>query len=103
MALSVTLGLEGPMSINARLAFTFLASMLLIPQAWSQQQTDQAIQPGDSRIYLDVVVTPKSGPPVSGLQQQDFTILDNKVRQPIASFHALGGSDAPVEGVLVVD
>ena len=92
------------MSIDARLAFTFLASMLLIPQAWSQQQTSQAIQPGDSRIYLDAVVTPKSGsPPVSGLQQQDFTILDNKVRQPITSFHAFGGSDAPVEVILVVD
>jgi len=91
------------MSINARIACIFLASMLLIPQAWSQQQPSQAIQPGDSRIYLDVVVTPKSGPPVSGLQQQDFKILDNKVPQPIASFQAFSGSNAPVEVILVVD
>jgi hypothetical protein len=34
-------------------------------------------------ICLDVVVTPKSGPPVSSLQQQDFIVLDNKVPQTI--------------------
>jgi VWFA-related protein len=54
-------------------------------------------------INLDVVVTPKSGPPVSGLQQQDFTILDNKVPQTITSFRAVRGREAPIEVVLVVD
>ncbi len=28
-------------------------------------------------IRLDVVVTDKSGTPVSGLKQEDFTLLDN--------------------------
>jgi VWFA-related protein len=54
-------------------------------------------------INLDVVVTPKSGPPVSGLQQQDFTVFDNKVPQSISSFRAVRGREAPVEFVLVVD
>ena len=54
-------------------------------------------------MYLDVVVTQKSGPPVSGLQQQDFKLLDNKAPQAITSFEALGGSRAPIEIILVVD
>jgi VWFA-related protein len=49
------------------------------------------------------VVTAKSGPPVSGLQQKDFTLLDNKSPREITSFLAVGGSQAPVEVILVVD
>jgi VWFA-related protein len=54
-------------------------------------------------IHLDVVVTPKSGPPVTGLQQQDFTVLDNKKERPINSFRAIRGPDADVQIVLVID
>jgi hypothetical protein len=45
---------------------------------------------GDSgrRITLDVVVTDKSGNPVPGLQQQDFTVLDDEQPQKILSFSA---------------
>jgi VWFA-related protein len=60
-------------------------------------------QPGNNKIYLDVVVTPKSGVPVRGLQQQDFTLLDNKAPQPIASFQALEGGTTPAEIIIVVD
>jgi VWFA-related protein len=52
---------------------------------------------------LDVVVTPKSGPPVADLQQQDFTILDNKTPRHITSFHAFGGSQAPIHVFIVLD
>jgi VWFA-related protein len=63
------------------------------------------------QITLDVVVTDKSGKPVSGLQQQDFTLLDNKQPQKILSFQAIQKGDAvkgtntdpPVEVVLLVD
>ncbi len=48
-------------------------------------------------LPLDVVVTPRSGPPVADLQQQDFTVLDNKTPRHIKSFHAFGGSQAPVQ------
>jgi VWFA-related protein len=54
-------------------------------------------------MVLDVVVIPKVGAPVSGLQQQDFTILDNKNPQKITSFAALGGPQAPVEVVVLID
>ena len=58
---------------------------------------------GDDRIYLDVVVTPKSGEPVSGLQQQDFTVMDNKAPVAISSFRAVEGAQAQEEVVVVVD
>jgi VWFA-related protein len=54
-------------------------------------------------MVLDVVVTPKSGAPVSGLRQQDFTILDDKNPQTITNFAALGGPQAPIEVVVLVD
>ena len=61
----------------------------------------------DHRMTLDVVVTDKSGRPVPGLKQQDFTLLDNKQPQKIVSFHAVEGGattpDPPVEVILLVD
>jgi VWFA-related protein len=58
-------------------------------------------------MTLDVVVTDKSGRPFPGLQQQDFTLLDNKQPQKIMSFHAVEGgtatADPPVEVILLVD
>ncbi|HEY2545585.1 MAG TPA: VWA domain-containing protein, partial [Candidatus Acidoferrum sp.] len=60
-------------------------------------------EPGTGGITLDVVVTPKSGAPVSGLQQQDFTLLDNKAVETITSFKAVDGRQAPIEVILVVD
>lgn len=59
--------------------------------------------PGNDRVVLDVVVTPKSGPPVAGLQQQDFTITDNKNTRPIDSFQAVSGDQSSLSGFLVVD
>ena len=56
-----------------------------------------------SRIYLDVVVTPKSGPPVANLQQQDFIIFDNKTQQHVTSFQAFSGSQDPIHVILVID
>ena len=76
---------------------------LLYTAVLSAQQATSPPHPAGTRIYLDVVVTPKSGPPVAGLQQQDFTVLDNKVRQPITTFHASGGSQSPIEVILLVD
>jgi VWFA-related protein len=61
----------------------------------------------DRHMTLDVVVTDKSGTPVPGLQQQDFTIEDNKQPQSILSFRAVDGTvaapDPPIEVILVID
>jgi VWFA-related protein len=53
-------------------------------------------------IDLNVVVHRKSGPPIGGLTQNDFTVLDNQVPQTIASFRALDSAQ-PAHVILVVD
>lgn len=60
---------------------------------------------GPRPVTLNVVVTDKSGKPVSGLQEQDFTVLDNKRPQKLSSFRAVEGSaaDIPVKLILVID
>jgi VWFA-related protein len=87
--------------------FGVLLSILLCSVAGFAQQT-AAVQPAGAvsaptRISLDVVVMPKGGKPVADLTQQDFTVLDNKVAQPITSFRAVVGSGAPVEVIVVID
>jgi len=90
------------MLINARCCL-FLLVPLLYTAAASAQQHSPLTQPGAGRVFLDVVVTPKSGPPVSGLQRQDFTLLDNKVPQTITSFQFVDGRQAPIDIILLID
>jgi VWFA-related protein len=61
-------------------------------------------------IKLDVLVTDAAGHPVPGLEQQDFTVLDDKKPREIRSFQAVDGSagkvaagDPPVEVILLID
>jgi VWFA-related protein len=60
---------------------------------------------GPRPVTLDVVVTDKAGKPVSGLLEQDFTVLDNKRPQKLSSFRAVEGAaaDLPVKLILVID
>jgi VWFA-related protein len=66
-----------------------------------------AADSADGLIKLDVVVTDKSGKPVSGLEGKDFTLLDNGEPNKILSFQAFDGisakPDPPVEVILVID
>jgi len=94
--------------LNPIKLITFLAFVLPTAGIGAQQTVTPAspvalAQQKTGRIFLDVVVIPKTGEPMGGLQQQDFTILDNKVARPITSFHAVGPSEVPSEVVLVVD
>ena len=61
----------------------------------------------DRRITLDIVVTDRSRNPVPGLQQQDFTLLDNKKPQTIFSFRATDetrqAADPPLQAIVLVD
>ncbi len=90
------------MLTNARVGSFLLVSLLCATSVPAQQSSSPA-GPDSRKITLDVVVSPKSGPPVSGLQQQDFTILDNKSPQTITSFGAVTGRQAPIEVTLVID
>ncbi|HEV2399957.1 MAG TPA: VWA domain-containing protein [Candidatus Sulfotelmatobacter sp.] len=78
-------------------ALIFLLSPSLVAQQTAKVPVDNNV------IHLDVVVTPRSGPPVRGLEEKDFTVLDNKVPVKITSFQALRGRDAPVKILIVID
>lgn len=88
---------------KARLSHIRFVTLLSFAAAAFAQQSAPPAQPTSNQIVLDVVVTPKSGPPVADLQQQDFTLLDNKSPQPITSFKAVPGREAPAEVIIVID
>jgi VWFA-related protein len=90
------------MFMHTRPGFVLVVSLLGATAALCQQASPPT-RPVNDMIYLDVVVTPKSGPPVSGLQQQDFTVLDNKNPVTLNSFQGIRGREAPIEVVLVID
>lgn len=90
------------MFVHKRLSLSFLV-LLVCTGVASAQQESPPVQNKESRIYLDVVVSAKDGPPVTGLQQQDFTVLDNDVPRSITSFRALTRDQNPLKVILVVD
>lgn len=86
----------------------------LLSAAWGQKMPQTQLKarppalppPGgtDQQITMDVQVTERSGVPVRGLQQQDFTLLDDREPRTILSFHEVNSKeDLPVQIILVVD
>jgi VWFA-related protein len=85
------------------------------PQVSQPGSMPQAAQPADSSvlhvrtgpptrtIHLDVVVTSKPGQPVVGLEQKDFTVMDDKTPREITSFEAVDERKQPVAAILVID
>ena len=65
----------------------------------------EAMRKLDRRVLLNVEVTDPSGKPVSGLTEQDFTILDQNSPQSISSFQMVAGNSASGRAhiVLVID
>jgi VWFA-related protein len=61
----------------------------------------------EGRIKLDVMVTDKSGKPVTGLDLKDFTLLEDNQPGKILSFHAIAPTaqpaGPPVQVILVID
>jgi VWFA-related protein len=97
--------------MGTRCVHCICLACFLVLCGFAQQSAPLAA--ADRHITLDVLVTDKAGKPVSGLEQQDFTLLDNKQPQKILSFQAVhkgdaaqgaaANSDPPVEVVLLVD
>lgn len=94
------------MSISGR-SGVLLPVLLCLTTGFAQQSAPtnpvEPVEQSSGAISVEVVVAPKNGPPVAGLTEQDFTVFDNKAPQKISSFRALGGSEAPVEVILVID
>jgi hypothetical protein len=79
-----------------------------VPRA---QEPSHSLSPAwdaaEGLLKLDVVVTDKSGKPISGLGAADFTVLDNGQAEKILSFQGFDGvaakPDPPVEIILLID
>lgn len=76
------------------------------------QQTPAAAPAPDSnsgarQITIDVVVSGKNGKPVSGLEKQDFTLLNDKHLVDITSFQqssdTVSSPSPPVQAIFVLD
>lgn len=72
--------------------FALLLVALLPYTAPVHAQEKAPAETASAKMYLDVVVTPRTGAPVADLQQQDFSIFDNKAPQSMTSFRAAGGA-----------
>jgi VWFA-related protein len=84
---------------------------LSLPALAAAQQSRAPATPvpdaAEGRIKLDMVVTDKTGKPAYGLEQKDFTLLDNNHPAKILSFQAFDGTvqkaDPPTEVILLLD
>jgi VWFA-related protein len=79
----------------------FIAFLLL---GWAgaaaaqQTETPPVFSRDIELVKVDVVVSDKSGNPVTGLKQEDFTVLDQGQPQAINSFEVVNVRDQPVGG-----
>ena len=89
-------------STHLRCGLLLCASFVCTAMLCAQQNAAPGPAPA-SRIDLDVVVTAKSGPPVGDLQQQDFTLFDNKTPRHLTSFQAVAGSQNTTHILMVID
>lgn len=97
-----------------RCCLPLLAACLAVPSTVSAQAAPAPIgspapaaTPADSsgRMTLDVLVTDKQGTILQGLEQKDFTLLDNGQPHPIMGFRAIDAQANPnaVQVVIAVD
>lgn len=74
----------------------------LVPRSHEERENRYQTE---HRIVLNLSVTDRSGKPVRGLMQEDFSLLDNGRPQTVSSFRAVQGSigAAPARVVLMLD
>jgi VWFA-related protein len=88
---------------NACLATTCLIAIAVTQHVTQAHQAAAPEAGASGSIRLDVVVAHKNGPPVGGLAQSDFTVIDNKHMQPITSFRAVSGRDSKAQVIIILD
>ncbi len=97
---------------TVRTVLLFLAPWTMVAQqvpfhGTADQESPRGSGKASRTIQLDVVVTAKKGSPVPGLKEQDFSLLDNKQPQTLATFQPVPGAepaaDPPVEVILLID
>ncbi len=78
-----------------------------IPPQVTAQPTTPMLDEGKGLIHLDVSATTPDGEPVSGLNREDFELLDEGFREKILSFHAFSeqstGPEPLVRVILLLD
>jgi len=79
--------------------FVLMPALFAVPA----QQPLPSVSLPSRGIKLDVTVDTKTGKPVTGLAQQNFTVLDNKSPRPITSFKVMTPAEEPVKVILFVD
>lgn len=90
------------MFINPRSCVLILILLVYTAAASTGQSRPQSQAPAGGML-LDVVVTGKGGAPARGLQQQDFTLSENKLKQTISSFQEVDGRQAAIDIIIVID
>ena len=78
----------------------------LVSAAWGQAPAPPTRGNSiDRPLTLDVIVTDKSGNPVTGLQQSDFTVLDDKQAQKILAFRPVDETSKgpPLQVIFLLD
>jgi VWFA-related protein len=104
---------EPPVSIALYFSWA-LAAALAQPGRMALAQSPQLIQRSqeerdqqyrlEHRIVLTVHVLDAAGHPVPNLVKSDFTVLDNQLPRPLASFHAgVGSEDTAMRILFVLD
>jgi VWFA-related protein len=67
-----------------------ILAVLALPAAAQQKPAAPPLFPSAvDFVTVDVVVTDKSGQPVTGLKAEDFTVIEDKVPQSVTSFEAV--------------
>ena len=92
--------------MNIKLAVAFFLSLSLLwglpaeKKSGKKTEDDQTIRVNVEMVSLPVVVSTRDGKRITDLQQQDFQVFEDGMRQEIAGFAA---TDEPLEIVLLLD
>jgi hypothetical protein len=80
--------------------YFFISFCLSVITSYGQEPVDKTITIESTLVNVPVIVSDSQGRYVSGLKEQDFTLYDNKVKQPIAFFDA---AEEPLNIALLMD